>query len=49
MFNSDIALNATTVEISDQFRVKPFEEKPSPAPEEVAQNKRKWGLDPDRS
>src|SRR5690349_24324346 len=47
LFESDTALNATTVDIPDQFRVKRFEEKPAPTPEQVAENKRKWGLEPD--
>lgn len=47
LFNSDIALNAKTVEVPDQFQVKQFEEKPAPTPEQVAENKRKWRLDPD--
>jgi ferredoxin len=47
LFKSDVALNAMTVEIPDQFRVKQFEEKPAPTPEQVAENKRRWGLDPD--
>lgn len=46
LFHSDIALNAQTGEVPTRFRVKEFQEKPTPTPEEVAQNKRKWGLDP---
>jgi hypothetical protein len=29
----------------DQFWVKQFEEKPAPTLEQVAENKRKWGLE----
>jgi hypothetical protein len=47
LFKDDIALNAKTVETPEQFRVKNYEEKPSPTPDEIAENKRKWGLEPD--
>jgi hypothetical protein len=47
LFKDDIALNAKTVETPEQFRVKKYEEKPSPTPDEIAENKRKWGLEPD--
>ena len=46
LFHSDIALNAQTGEMPTRFRVREFQEKPTPTPEEVAQNKRKWSLDP---
>ena len=44
LFRSDVALNAQTVEAADRFRVRKFEKKPEPTPDEVAENKRKWGL-----
>ena len=44
LFKSDIALNAKTIELPDQFQVKQFKEKPAPTPERVVENKRKWGL-----
>jgi len=38
---------ARTVSAPDRFRVKKYEEKPSPTPDEIAENKHKWGLEPD--
>ena len=43
IFNSDIELNRQTVELAGQFKVKTFEQKPHPTPEQVAANKKKWG------
>ncbi|MGH7932429.1 MAG: 4Fe-4S dicluster domain-containing protein [Candidatus Binataceae bacterium] len=45
LFKDDIALNAETVEVPGQFRVKQFVEEPAPTPEQIVDNKRKWGLD----
>lgn len=47
LFANDVALNARTMEMPNRFRVKQYEEKDTPTPEEVAKNKRKWGLDLD--
>jgi|SRR5450759_24923 ferredoxin len=44
LFQRDVALNRRTVESPEKFRVKTFEEKPGPTPEEIEENKRKWGL-----
>jgi NAD-dependent dihydropyrimidine dehydrogenase PreA subunit len=44
LFQSDAALNRRTVESPEKFRVKTFEEKPAPTPQEIEENKRKWGL-----
>jgi hypothetical protein len=34
------------VDIMDQFKVRAFEQKEHPTPEQIAENKKKWGLDP---
>lgn len=47
LFKDDIALNAKTVGEPERFRVKIYEEKPSPTPEQIVENKRKWRFDPD--
>jgi ferredoxin len=44
LFQNDVALNRRTVESPEQFQVKTFEENPCPTPEEIEENKRKWGL-----
>jgi len=46
VLKDDIELNHAIMECMDQFNVKTFEEKEHPTPEQVAENKRKWGLDP---
>ena len=42
----DIDLNHAMVDIMDQFKVRAFEQKEHPTPEQIAENKKKWGLDP---
>ena len=42
-FQDDTALNAKIVDFKDQFEVPEVEEKPAPSPEQVAENKQKWG------
>ena len=44
-FKDDIALNAKILTAKDLFRVPEHIEKEPPTPEQVAENKRKWGLD----
>ena len=39
----DIALNHALLEIKDQFKVMPFKKADHPTPEQVAENKKKWG------
>lgn len=43
VFKDDIALNAKIVDEKDLFQVPEKEDKPQPTPEQVAENKRKWG------
>ena len=42
----DIALNHATLDLADQFKVKSFTQTEHPTSDQVAENKRKWGLDP---
>lgn len=44
VFNDDTALNRKTVEQPAEFKVKVYEQKPHPTPEQVTANKEKWGL-----
>jgi ferredoxin len=46
VFKSDIDLNHALLELKDQFKVKAFEQGKHPNADEVAANKKKWGLDP---
>jgi ferredoxin len=46
VFKDDIALNHALLEKPDDFKVKAFEQKEHPTADQVAENKRKWGLDP---
>ena len=46
VFKDDIALNHATLELADQFKVKTFTQTEHPTSDQVAENKRKWGLDP---
>jgi len=46
VFKSDIDLNHALLELKDQFKVKAFEQGKHPTADEVAENKKKWGLDP---
>jgi ferredoxin len=43
IFQSDIDANAKIVDFKDQFEVSEVAEKPKPTPEQVAENKKKWG------
>ena len=45
VFREDIALNATIVETKDSFLVPEVGEKPKPTPEQVEENKAKWGYE----
>ena len=42
----DIDLNHAMVDIMDQFKVKAFVQTEHPTPEQIAENKKKWGVDP---
>src|SRR5512139_2027445 len=44
VFSADTALNAAIQTKMDSFEVPTHEDKPSPTPEQVAANKKKWGL-----
>ncbi len=44
LFQEDIELNARIVDAKDQFQVPEVVEKPKPTPEDVLENKKKWGL-----
>jgi len=46
VLKDDIALNHAILEIKDQFKVMPFKKVEHPTPEQVAENKKKWGVDP---
>jgi ferredoxin len=43
LFQDDIALNARIVGVSEQRQVPEKEEKPRPTPEQIQENKKKWG------
>ena len=43
VFHEDIALNAKIVDVAEQRQVPEHVEKPSPTPEQVSENKEKWG------
>ncbi len=43
VFEADTALNAKILEDKDHFEVPEVEEKQRPTPEQVAENKKKWG------
>jgi len=45
VFKEDTPLNALSVDDPDDFVVPEREDKDAPSPEDVAENKRKWGLD----
>lgn len=45
VFKDDTELNAKMMEEPENFQVPEHEEKPTPSPEEVAENKRKWGYE----
>lgn len=42
LFADDVNLNASILELKENFRVPEVEDKPKPSPEEVEDNKRKW-------
>jgi ferredoxin len=43
VFQVDIDLNAKIVDLKSQFAVPEVAEKPKPTPEQVEENKKKWG------
>ena len=43
VFHDDVALNARMLEAKDQFAVPEVGEKPKPTPEQIEENKAKWG------
>jgi len=43
IFNEDIPLNHATMKLVDNFKVKQFETKEKPTPDQIAENKAKWG------
>jgi ferredoxin len=45
VFHEDIALNAQIVDAKSNFSVPEVEEKPKPTPEQIAENKTKWGFE----
>ncbi len=45
VFEKDTALNAKIIDLKDQFEVPEVGEKPRPTPEQVAENKKKWGYE----
>ena len=45
VFKEDTDLNYKMMDQKDDFRVPEHEEKPQPTPEQVAENKKKWGLE----
>jgi len=46
VFKSDIDLNHALLEQKDNFKVKAFVQTTHPNSDQVAENKKKWGLDP---
>ena len=46
VLNDDVALNHAMLDIMDQFKVKAFVQTEHPTPEQIAENKKKWGVDP---
>ena len=45
VFNADIALNAQIVDAKSYFSVPEVEEKDKPTPQQIADNKAKWGFE----
>lgn len=43
VFKEDTELNRSIMENKDKFKVAEAEEKPQPTPEEIEENKKKWG------
>ncbi len=46
IFADDIALNHAIRERRDEFKLATYRPMPQPTPDQVAENKRKWGADP---
>ena len=46
LFTEDTPLNAKILDLKDQFSVPEVGEKPKPSPEQIEENKRKWGYTP---
>ena len=46
LFTEDTPLNAKILDLKDQFSVPDVGEKPKPSPEQIEENKRKWGYTP---
>ena len=46
VLKDDVDLNHAMLDIMDQFKVKAFVQKEHPTTEQIAENKKKWGLDP---
>src|SRR6267378_1944402 len=46
ILKDDIALNHAVLDLKDQFKVMPFKKVEHPTAEQVAENKKKWGVDP---
>ena len=42
-FKEDTVLNAKMMDIASEFKVPAHTEKPTPTPEQIAENKTKWG------
>ena len=45
VFTEDVALNAKIVDVRDDFEVPEKEDQEPPSPEQIAENKAKWGYD----
>jgi ferredoxin len=43
VFTDDTPLNARILDVSDERQVPEHEDKPAPSPEQIAENKTKWG------
>ena len=43
VLQEDIAINAKILDAKDDFSVPDVEEKPKPTPEQIEENKQKWG------
>ena len=45
VFTEDVALNAKIFDVRDDFEVPEKEDQEPPSPEQIAENKAKWGYD----
>jgi hypothetical protein len=45
VLKDDIDLNHAMLDIMDQFKVKAFVQTEHPTTEQIAENKKKWGVD----